>query len=237
MICVISLFTLGLIFHAQIQTEQGTAFDKTVELKIKELSGIFQEKLKVLQERLLEVEKFMYMNTPPYTFTISDYRKTKENQSHFESPAVYTHRGGYKFQLSIYPDTHQDPYISVYVRLLKGNHDDVLKFPVKFTITLELLNQYRNRNHHMKNITCEATIDKISTTWSFNIFGFGIELMASAWYGDKPKTSYTEWIGEKEKFISDTQLKSNQDEQTQYLKEDSLRFRVTQILFHDNYLT
>ena len=127
----------------------------------------------------------------------------------------------------------------MYVRLLKGNHDDVLKFPVKFTITLELLNQHRNRNHHMKNITCEATIDKISTTWSFNIFGFGIELMAiaSAWYGDKPKTSYTEWIGDEEKFISDTQLKSNQDEQTQYLKEDSLRFRVTQILFHDNYLT
>ena len=89
MLCVISLFTLGLIFHAQIQTEQGTAFDKTVELKIKELNGNFQEKLKVLQERLLEVEKFMYMNTPPYTFTIS---------------------GGYKFQLSIYPDTHQDPY-------------------------------------------------------------------------------------------------------------------------------
>ena len=108
MICVISLFTLDLIFHAQIQTEQGTAFDKTVELKIKELT---QGKLKVLQERLLEVEKLMYMNTPTYTFTISVYRKTKENRSHFRVQ-LYTRTGEATNFNSPYIQTHTKTHLN-----------------------------------------------------------------------------------------------------------------------------
>ena len=97
----------------------------------------------------------------------------------------------------------------------------MLKFPARFTITLALLNQHNKKDHYTRDIECEATWDKLATSLSLDLFGFGLEFSAS------------KWIGADSQFISHTKLK----EDTQFLKDDSIKFRVLNILLKEKRLT
>ena len=122
------------------------------------------------------------------------------------SPSIYTHPGGYKFELELYPNGDCNGYsthVTVYVSSVKGDHDAVLKAPVKFTITLQLLNQHRDKDHHTRDIQCDV-----------------INMKGVCYIGG----DYT--------FIPHTALEWNCDKQTQYLKDDCLRFRITKIVVH-----
>ena len=85
----------------------------------------------------------------------------------------------------------------------KGDHDIVLKFPVKFTITLQLLNQHRDQDHYTIDIQYEKETRESTSILSYD------------------------WT-----FISHADLKWNRDKQTQYLKDDCLKFRITKIALH-----
>ena len=93
--------------------------------------------------------------------------------------------------------------MSVFVYSFKGDHDDKLKFPARFTITLELLNQHRDQDHHRRDIQCEVTRESIGNFSS---------------------------IGRDYRLISHVDLKWNARKQTQYLKSDCIRFRITGIV-------
>ena len=120
---------------------------------------------------------------------------------------MYTHPGGYKFILRLSPhgnSVYAGTHVSMNIGTLKGyNNTDNLKFPVKFTITVQLLNQYRDQDHHTRDVSCNLKIRG----------GSGL-------------------IGCDYKFISHSDLEWNCDKQTQYLKDDSLKFRITKIVVH-----
>ena len=138
---------------------------------------------------------------PPYDITLSNYQE-KARGSHIDGPPMYTHPGGYKFNLRLYPkgvpytEAH-GTHVSVLVYPLKGDHDAKLKFPVKLTIIVQLLNQHWDQEHHTRDIQCEIkTRERI---------GSGLS------------------IGFNQKFIPRADLEWNRDKQTQYLKDDCLR--------------
>ena len=54
-------------------------------------------------------------------------------------------------------------HVAVLVYSFKGDRDDTLKFPVRFTITLELLNQHRDQDHYRRDIQCEMVKGANST--------------------------------------------------------------------------
>ena len=142
---------------------------------------------------------------PPHDITFSKYRQEKAGDGIIYSPPMYTHPGGYKFELRLFPKGRGNgggTHVSVFVFSLKSDHDAELKLPVKFTITLQLLNQHRDQDHHTRDIQCEVTI------------GSG------------------EYIGADWTFIPLADLEWNRDKQTQYLKDDCLRFRLTKIVVH-----
>ncbi len=88
----------------------------------------------------------------------------------------------------------------------RGENDDHLKWPADCTITLQLLNQHRDQDH----ITVNRRFQ-----WK------------------KPTVQYLLGLGPTfSKFIAHKDLDWNTDRQTQYLKNDSLRFRITDI--HDH---
>ena len=135
----------------------------------------------------------------PYYFTLTNYQEIQSRAGNYNSPLMYTQPGGYKFQLGIYPKGPMG-HMSVHVTSTKGDHDSRLKFPVRFTITLELLNQHRDQDHYSRDIQCEVTKEKFDSIGSCN------------------------------QFISHADMEWNAAKQIQYLKNDSLKFRVAQIL-------
>ena len=213
----------------QEQLKQRDEQIKQVEQKLDKQSREFQEQLetlKVKNEKIKKMEDQLQTNgqiieqqqqtisqicsgefgIPPHDITISNYRRKKVGDGSIYSPPMYTHPGGYKFELALFPNgrgSGRGTHVSVYVYSLKGDHDAELKFPVKFTITVQLLNQHRNQDHHTRDIQCEMTTEKIGSIL---------------------------YIGFDFKFIPHDALEWNRYKQSQYLKDDCLRFRITKIV-------
>ena len=136
-----------------------------------------EQKDKEYQKVLFNIEKFTDSHTPPYNFEMKDYQLIKSRQTYYESPALYTHPGGYKFKVLVYPKYgQQHQFLTILVRLLKGTYDDMLRFPTKFTFTLELLNQNRDEDHHTRDIECEATSEKLGASLSLDFLGLAFNL-------------------------------------------------------------
>ena len=200
--------------------KQSTEFQEQLGEQQKE----FQEILKENNEQIKKLEDQLQTNGQvieqqqqvisqlrrqggilPYDITFSDYRQLKARDGYIDSPPMYTHPEGYKFELSLWPNgggTGAGTHVAVSVYLLKSGHDAELKFPVKFTITVQLLNQHRDQDHHTRDIRCER----------------------------KTREKLGNHIGYDWKFIPHADLEWNRAKQTQYLKEDCLKFRITKIV-------
>ncbi len=66
------------------------------------------------------------------------------------SQPFYTSVGGYKLLLKVYANGNGSgagTHLSLYVNLMKGEHDDKLSFPVNTTITVQLLNWVSDSHH------------------------------------------------------------------------------------------
>ena len=89
-------------------------------------------------------------------------------------------------------------HVSVFSQLVCGPYDDNLTWPFLGTVTVELLNQLADANHHSMVIPF-LTIHKtrIGSTWGYD------------------------------KFFSHDELFHDSSSNTQYLMNDSLYFRVT----------
>ena len=165
--------------------------------QIKALEEQFGSAIDRLRSRICQVLRFA-----EYEFKLNSFQKAKDDCEIVRSPSMYTHSEGYNFYLMLYTDGLFDgisTHLSVSVHSLKGDHDDKLKFPARFTITLELLNQHRDQDHHRRDIQCVGTRETIKKQ---------------------------EEVGSNWKFISHAGLKWNQCNQTQYLKNDCLLFKV-----------
>ena len=149
---------------------------------------------------------------PPWVIKMEGFQKKKEENEEWYSDPVYSHFGGYKMCLGVYPNgltQAKGTHVSVftYVYLMRGDNDDNLKWPFKGTIKVSLLNQLEDGQHHTRE------------PWSLT--------------DNVPKSSRR--VTEKEKgktgwgqpqFINHQDLSYKVDKNCQYLKDDTLFFRV-----------
>ena len=185
----------------QEQMKEKNQQIKQVEQKMKEKD----KQIESLQSKIQEITP--HVHSPPYYCTLSNYRQVKANVGYIFSPPMYTHPGGYKYKLSLWPNgigPGTGTHVSVLIYSVKSDHDAELKVPVKFTITVQLPNQHRDQDHHTRDIPCEMTREKIGG----------------------------EDIGYDWTFIPHADLEWNRAKQTQYLKDDCLRFRITKTVVH-----
>ena len=77
----------------------------------------------------------------------------------FYSEPFYTHTKGYKLKITV--ETDEVDYLSVYVEMLQGKHDNQLHWPFLGQITISLLNQIKDSSHHM----CGLTLTKEKKQW------------------------------------------------------------------------
>ena len=103
-----------------------------------------QRKIEVLRSALHLIQTAM----PDFLMTNFEEHKTADNC--WFSPPFYSHIGGYKMCLKVLANGVHDAkgtHISMFVCLLRGEHDDHLKWPFCGTITWVLLNQRKNTRH------------------------------------------------------------------------------------------
>ncbi len=136
-----------------------------------------------------------------FIFKVTGYSARKDAKLSFYSNAHYTSPGGYNMCIRIYPNGSghgTGTYVSVYAKLLEGSYDASLSWPFVGTVTITLLNQLSDGNHHTKTLVYKKTDN-------CNI-------------GDYRGNSL---------FIQHSALSHAPEKNTQYLKNDTLYFRVS----------
>ncbi len=167
--------------------------------------------LQLAVDRISTLESKVREPTVPVVFKLSDFSKLKDASDEWYSGGFYSHPGGYRMTIGVYANEDGEKcrsYVAVFVYLAGGEHDDNLVWPFNGTITIELLNQLEDRNHKMREL--EWTETKTSTTKRPPQGG------TNAGYG---------WS----KFIPHTGLAYTSSNNCQYLKDDCLYFRVTEV--------
>ena len=199
----------------QMLTEKDEQMKKMVDLEEQQME--FKEKLDAhtvdIQqfeqkfERQEEQIKMLHhdlkakLGLVPLDITVPNYEEDKQQGKVINIEPLGTHPGGYKYRLSIFlGEAHfgKDNYISVKI------YSITIKAGFKMWITLQLLNQHRDQNHHTKHIECSVTRN---------------------WTAGDMRNS----IGEDSKFIAHADLNWNENKQTQFLKNNCLKFRIVEI--------
>ena len=138
------------------------------------------------------------------------FEALKETNTSWSSPEFYTHPG-YKFCLTVHPNGCKDcegTHVSCYIKIIPGEYDDALEWPFQGEVTVELLNQLEDKQHHKTFMY----FDQEDGERNFQECVIG----------------YSNFIHHHELhskiFLDSTQPKSIY---IQYLKDDMLYFRVT----------
>ena len=144
------------------------------------------------------------------TYKFTEYAHYKAAYDTVYSPPFCTSRGGYKMRISVHVSGTSEAggahdHISVYAYLEKGENDNLLPWPFTGEVTVELLNQLDDRNHHSKTIT------------------FLPDRQSSQRVNDK-RLSRGWGIP---RYISHSDLGHDPAKNCQYLKDDCLYFRIS----------
>ena len=145
----------------------------------------------------------------PFKITMSDFETHKAVADEWFSKPFYTHPGGYKMCLWVFANGNKaakQTHVSLYVVLMRGPFDDLLKWPLACDITIELLNQQENEGHFGR------------------VINFGDGKNDSCFRVSKRERAVSGWG--KSQFISHTELYSHRDN---FTSNGSICFHITKI--------
>ena len=188
--------------------------DVKVELKdaMVQLKDVKVELKDAMVQQKKHGEKFTEMHCTPLVIKMSQFSQLKVNNKRWYSPGFYTHTCGYKMCFSVDANGYgagKGTHVSEFLHLMKGENDDALTWPIKYKCTFTLLNQLKDEGHHTVTINSPEGKDDIALN------------LSRVLSGDKGTTGWG-----CPQFIAHTKLDLQEEEQCQYLKDDSLYFRV-----------
>ncbi len=173
-----------------------------------------------LEKRLNQLEQAT-PSKPLSTVKLDHFQQHKKASDIFYSDPFYTSRKGYKLRMRVDANGNGDgkgTHVSVFACLMKGNHDDTLTWPFSGTVTVELLNQLEDKNHY------KATVNFLDNKYSKRVVqGDGGVLGC----GFHEYILHTRRVGHKGPSYEHRYLEYGPSKNSQYLKDDSLVFRVT----------
>ena len=147
---------------------------------------------------------------------MTEYSKHKGDDEDWYSLPFYTGPGGYKMCLGVFANGCKDgagTHVSVFVYLIRGEHDDKLAWPFLGDITIQLVNQNNDQDLFEKNIN--FTNENLAVANEISGLDISGERAKCAW-------GYS-------KFFPHTMFAAGAN---QYLKNDCIKFRVTKIVVH-----
>ena len=179
-------------FHLHLAIE-------TVNKQQKELKAV-KEDQKMMSEMIVAGQ------AGPCVFKVPEFNQHKSSKHAWYSPPFYTHPGGYKMCIRVDANGNLDgagTHVSVFVYLMRGRNDDTLPWPFTGEVTITLLNQLEDENHHTHIISFPLDSE-----------AYGRRVVD----GEMAPTGYG-----LSKFISHAYGATRN---RQYLKDDSLYFQV-----------
>ena len=150
---------------------------------------------------------------PPPEFTVDSFAKHKTASDMWYSPSFYTHIGGYKMCLRVYANGSgkgKGTHVSIGVCMMKGEFDAHLQWPFKGEVKVQLVNQREGGEHLEKNVVSKDA--KSADAFSRVMMG----VKSNEGWGLPT-------------FISHAEL-YKPEEGKEFLKNDTLKFRVTKIV-------
>ena len=149
----------------QMVEHEDTAVRQHLRIVAKQLNSL-QESSAPATPAPVVCPQLIY-NIPPVEFIMMGFFENKQADKVWTSPPYYTHIGGYKFCLEVYPNgdgSGKGTHLSVYVRLMDGEHDDELEWPFEGWITFELLNQKENNDHYQTVFVFDGQTNRVGFT-------------------------------------------------------------------------
>lgn len=98
---------------------------------------------------------------PPLQFTIHSVARLQKDKQKWLSPPFYAYPCGYLMCVKVYcfgHSTYEGSHLAMYVCIMKGHYDDVLKWPYRGSITLQLLDQLHHKDHIVRTITFHENV-------------------------------------------------------------------------------
>ena len=203
----LQLTTRQLQLTNEVLREKSEELQETTE-ELQEINEDLQsakETIQSLQTALQEQKDLLTVSKK--VFKVSQCTQKKKG---WWGPGFYTSPGGYKMSLRVDPYGNGDgkgTHIACYIYLEEGVYDDILEWPFQGEVTIELLNQLEDKNHKKYIIQYDESVP----------------------YGSKQRV----FKGENSKgwgthhFIPCSKLMYDAAKKCQYLKDDSLYFRVS----------
>ena len=193
--------------YEKISTQQSSDFAAKLEKVSLEEKQIAEHK-KIIEKKWLT-------SIPPPEITMTNFAAHKKDNDNWYSPPFFSHPGGYKMCLRVHSNgicPGEGTHVSVYVHLMQGELDDQLQWPFRGDITVQLLNQRGDgeMGHAIETIRYN---DSTPDTAAGRVVG-----------SERAETGYG--YG---KFTPHYDLAYNATKNTEYLVNDCLRFRVSNI--------
>ena len=160
------------------------------------------------EQALLQGGRYNLSHQPMYHYIqFRGFRKVKNEV--WYSPGFYTTSEGYKMCLNIVANSghgkHKGSHVFCGICLMSGEYDNILEWPFQGEVTIELLNQLEDGNHHKLVVPFNE-----STPQEFK------NKVVGKRYGE----GYLQ-------YISHSQLVYKSSLNCQYLKDNTLYFRVS----------
>lgn len=156
----------------------------------------------------------LFLPSPlPLNYTVNKFEQLKQTGKWWYSRPFHSHFCGYKFGMFVFCNGVLDgkgSHISIFLYLVQGEYDDELEWPFRGSITVQLLNQRSDRGHHQKTI---KFTDETPPTVSSRV-----KDAEMAKEGNGPT-----------QFISHSDLSYNPERDTEYVRDDCIRIRVSNI--------
>ena len=137
----------------------------------------------------------------------------KTSQEEWHSPPFYLHPRGYKMCIRVDANGYSNgkgTHVSVFVFFMRGKNDDNLSWPFRGEVTVTLLNQLKDKNHHANTATYA---EGSATGANRRVIHCSMGPKGYGW----------------SRFISHDRLGYDVWHNRQYLKDDCLYFQITAI--------
>ena len=151
--------------------------------------------------------------TPPIVLVMNDFNRHKMTNQWWQSKPFYSHPCGYKFRLEVKASGNgsgSGTHVSAYIHVMKGEHDDELKWPLSADVHFCLIDHLNSRHHDTK-VTFAPDNDASLRVPEERLAGIG--------------RGFSQFVP-LEALVAQTEC--------QYLKNDTLTFEIMKILRYDN---
>ena len=145
----------------------------------------------------------------PTDFKLSGFEGQKKQDDVWFSPAFYTHSGGYRMCLKVYPNGNGNglgTHVSIYMCILQGPNDGSLRWPLRGEITIQIVNETGDIQH--EETVCYT--DQVPENRSTKVTG---RERALGWGKDR--------------FLPHSSLCDDAAKKTPFLRGDTLRIRIS----------